>query len=128
MIGIAPLPFYLSEKAIILTVGAFLLLFFSISLFTTILVRVSKLIDLFQAGEKPKTEPKVSILLSLLSAFLLIISYYLATTATMQTLLFRMLPVIGMTIVGTYFFYTQLSVFIMKMLKKNRMLVWKKRI
>jgi len=126
MIDIAPLPFYLSEKAIILTVEAFLLLFFSISLFTTILVRVNKLIDLFQAGEKPKTEPKVSIFLSLLSAFLLIISYYLAATATMQTLLFRMLPVIGMTIVGTYFFYTQLSVFITKMLQKNRMLVWKK--
>ncbi|MEH6947586.1 ABC transporter permease [Bacillus sp. JJ634] len=126
MISIAPLPFYLSEKAIILTVGAFLLLFFSISLFTTILVRVNKLIDLFQAGEKPKTEPKVSIFLSLLSAFLLIISYYLAATATMQTLLFRMLPVIGMTIVGTYFFYTQLSVFITKMLQKNRMLVWKR--
>ncbi|MFJ8246416.1 FtsX-like permease family protein [Peribacillus asahii] len=126
MISIAPLPFYLSEKAIILTVGAFLLLFFSISLFTTILVRVNKLIDLFQAGEKPKTEPKVSIFLSLLSAFLLIISYYLAATATMQTLLFRMLPVIGMTIVGTYFFYTQLSVFITKMLQKKRMLVWKR--
>jgi len=126
MIDIAPLPFYLSEKAIILTVGAFLLLFFSISLFTTILVRVNKLIDLFQAGEKPKTEPKVSIFLSLLSAFLLIISYYLAATATMQTLLFRMLPVIAMTIVGTYFFYTQLSVFITKILQKNRRLVWKK--
>ncbi len=126
MIGIPPLPFYLSEKALLLTVGAFLILFFSISLFTTILVRVNKLIDLFQAGEKPKKEPKVSVFLSLLSAILLIASYYLAATATLLTLMIRMLPVIGMTIIGTYFFYTQLSVWITKMLQKNRLLFWKK--
>ncbi|MDR7000131.1 ABC transporter permease [Neobacillus niacini] len=126
MIGIAPLPFFISKKALFLTLGAFLILFFSISLFTTILVRVNKLIDLFQAGEKPKKEPKASVFLSLLSAILLLVSYYLAATATMQTLLFRMLPVIGMTVVGTYFFYTQLSVFLMKRLQKHRLLFWRK--
>ncbi|MGE8203563.1 ABC transporter permease [Heyndrickxia sp. NPDC080065] len=126
MIGIDPLPFVLSSTVLILTIGAFLVLFFCISLFTTILLKVNKLIDLFQAGEKPKKEPKVSILLSLLSAILLITSYYLAATATMQSLLWRMLPVIGMTIVGTYFFFTQLSVFMTKLLQKNRSLFWKR--
>ncbi|MFB5197966.1 ABC transporter permease [Neobacillus sp. KR4-4] len=126
MIGIPPLSFYFSEKALLLTVGAFLILFLCISLFTTILVRVNKLIDLFQAGEKPKKEPKVSVFLSIFSAILLIVSYYLAATATMLTLIFRVLPVIGMTIVGTYFFYTQLSVWVTKLLQKNRFLYWKK--
>ncbi|WP_018395211.1 FtsX-like permease family protein [Bacillus sp. 37MA] len=126
MVGIESLPFYLSVRALVLTIGAFLFLFFCISLFTTILVRTNKLIDLFQAGEKPKKEPKVSVFLSLVSAILLLASYYLAATATMQSLMFRMLPVISMTIVGTYFFYTQLSVFIVKMLQKNRSLFWKK--
>ncbi|MCM3117976.1 FtsX-like permease family protein [Neobacillus sp. MER 74] len=126
MIGIPPLSFYFSEKALLLTVGAFLILFLCISLFTTILVRVNKLIDLFQAGEKPKKEPKVSVFLSIFSAILLIVSYYLAATATMLTLIFRVLPVIGMTIVGTYFFYTQLSVWVTKLLQKNRFLFWKK--
>lgn len=126
MIGIGPLPFYFSVKALLLTTCAFITLFFCISLFTTTLVRVNKLIDLFQAGEKPKKEPKVSIYLSLLSAVLLIAGYYLAATTTLQTLIIRMLPVIGMTIVGTYFFYTQLSVFIIKLMQKNRGLFWKK--
>jgi putative ABC transport system permease protein len=126
IIGIDQLPFYLSEKALLLTTCAFLILFFSISLFTTILIRVNKLIDLFQAGERPKKEPKVSIILSLLSAILLIASYYLAATTTLQSLLLRILPVICMTIIGTYFFYTQLSVFITKLLQKNRSLFWKK--
>ncbi|MBU5214013.1 ABC transporter permease [Bacillus sp. Gen3] len=126
MIGIDQLPFILSIKALLLTTIAFLLLFFCISLFTTILVGVNKLIDLFQAGEKPKKEPKASVLLSLLAAVLLIVSYYLAATTTMQTILYRILPVIAMTIVGTYFFFTQLSVFIIKMMQKNRLLFWKK--
>ena len=59
MIGIDQLPFILSIKALLLTTIAFLLLFFCISLFTTILVGVNKLIDLFQAGEKPKKEQKL---------------------------------------------------------------------
>lgn len=126
MIGIEQLPFLLSTKVLIITISAFLILFFCISLFTAILVRVNKLIDLFQAGEKPKKEPKTSVFLSIFSAVLLLVSYYLAATATMYSLLFRMLPVIGMTIVGTYFFYTQLSVFITKLLQKNRLLFWKK--
>ncbi|MCH1625237.1 ABC transporter permease [Ferdinandcohnia quinoae] len=126
MIGIDPLPFYFSKKAFLLTTCAFLFLFFCISLFTAALVRVNKLIDLFKSGEKPKKEPKVSILLSLFSAVLLVSGYYLAATSTMQNLMFRMLPVIAMTIVGTYFFYTQLSVFIMKLLQKNRYLFWNK--
>jgi putative ABC transport system permease protein len=126
MIGIESLPFYLSGKALGWTVGAFLVLFLCISIFTTTLVRVNKLIDLFQAGEKPKKEPKVSKVLSILSAILLITGYYLAATTTLETMFFRILPVIGMTIIGTYFFYTQLSVFLTKLLQKNRLLFWKK--
>ncbi|KAB7704091.1 hypothetical protein F9802_18865 [Bacillus aerolatus] len=67
-------------------------------------MEVNKLIDLFQAGGKPKKEPKVSVFLSLVSAVLLIVSYYLAAAETMRMLMFRMLPVIDMTIVGTYSF------------------------
>jgi putative ABC transport system permease protein len=125
MIGIDSLPFYLSGKALALTILAFLILFLCISVFTTTLVKVNKLIDLFQAGEKPKKEPKVSKLLSLLSAILLIAGYYLAATTTIETIIIRILPVIAMTIVGTYFLYTQLSVFMTKMLQKSRSLFWK---
>mgnify|MGYP001026583830 CR=1 FL=1 len=126
MFGLESLPFYVSPKALFLTIGAFFVLFFCISLFTTILVQVNKLIDLFQAGEKPKKEPKVSKLLSLFAAILLTVSYYLAATTTIGNMMSRILPVIGMTIVGTYFFYTQLSVFITKLLQKNRSFFWKK--
>ncbi|MBY0147726.1 ABC transporter permease [Neobacillus niacini] len=126
MIGIESLPFFLSGKALGWTIGAFLILFLCISIFTSFLVRVNHLIDLFKAGEKPKKEPKVSKVLSIISAILLITSYYLAATTTLQNMLTRILPVIGMTIIGTYFFYTQLSVFLTKLLQKNRLVFWKK--
>ncbi|MCM3651422.1 FtsX-like permease family protein [Metabacillus litoralis] len=126
MLKIETLSFHLSYRALSLTIIAFLALFLIISFFTTFLVRTNKLIDLFQSGQKPKKEPKVSIVLSLGAAFLLLSSYFLAATTTMETLLFRMLPVIGMTVIGTYFFYTQLSVFIIKLLQKNRRLFRKK--
>lgn len=126
MLDMKVIPFHLSWTALGLTIIAFLLLFLFISFFTTFLVRTNKLIDLFQSGQKPKKEPKVSKLLSLLAAILLLASYYLAATTTMQTIILRVLPVIAMTIVGTYFFFTQLSVFIIKWLKKNRLLFWNK--
>lgn len=126
MFGMESLPFYVSPKALFLTIGAFFVLFFCISLFTTILVQVNKLIDLFQAGEKPKKEPKVSKLLSLFAAILLTVSYYLAATTTIENMMSRILPVIGMTIVGTYFFYTQLSVLITKLWQKNQFFFWRK--
>lgn len=126
MLEIESLPFYLSGKALSWTIIAFLILFLCISVFTTMLVRINKLIDLFQAGEKPKKEPKVSKLLAILSAILLITSYYLAATTTMQTMMFRILPVIAMTIIGTYFFYTQLSVFMTQLLQKNRTIFWRR--
>ncbi len=125
-LGIESLPFYLSMKALFLTIGAFVLLFLLISICTSFLVRTNRLIELFQSGLKPKTEPKASIFLSLLAAILLIASYYLAVTSSESTVLLRMLPVIGMTIVGTYFFYTQLSIFIIRLLQRNRLLFWKR--
>lgn len=126
LIGIPPLNFYVSSKALLLTIIAFFVLFFFISLFTTVLVKTNKLLDLFQAAERPKKEPKVSNRLALLAALLLVISYYLAATATINSLFIRMLPVIAMTVVGTYFFYTQLSVFLVKKLQKKRLLFWRK--
>jgi putative ABC transport system permease protein len=126
LIGIESLGFYISGKALGWTIGAFLVLFLCISIFTTTLVRVNKLIDLFQAGVKPKKEPKVSKALSVLAAILLIIGYYLAATTVEETIVDRVTPVITMIIIGTYLFYSQLSVFVTKLLQKNRLLFWKK--
>ncbi|MBL1704878.1 ABC transporter permease, partial [Klebsiella pneumoniae] len=61
------LPFYIPMQAVILTVITFLFLFLIVSLVTFKMIKVTELVELIQAEEKPKPEPKASILLSLLS-------------------------------------------------------------
>ena len=61
------LPFYIPVQAVLLTVITFLLLFLIVSLVTFKMIKVTELVELIQAEEKPKPEPKSSILLSLLS-------------------------------------------------------------
>ncbi|MEH7538302.1 ABC transporter permease, partial [Bacillus toyonensis] len=61
------LPFYIPVKAVLLTVITFLFLFLIVSLVTFKMIKVTELVELIQAEEKPKPEPKFSILLSLLS-------------------------------------------------------------
>ncbi|MED4590583.1 MULTISPECIES: ABC transporter permease [Priestia] len=119
-----PLSFLVPWEALALTIAAFTVLFLVISFFTSVFVRTNKLLDLFQSTSKPKPEPKTSIILSLLAAGLLIGGYYLAWTANMYNIGYRFFIVILMTIVGTYFFYTQLSVFLLKMFKKNKRFYW----
>ncbi|MEW4282678.1 ABC transporter permease [Priestia koreensis] len=120
------LSFQLPSRSLTLTIGSFMILFFIISLFTSLFVRTNKLIDLFQGSQKPKKEPKSSILLSLLAAVLLSGGYYLSATSTVLTIGFRFFPVIIMVIIGTYFLYTQLSIFLLKIVKKNKVFYWNK--
>ncbi|WP_183192558.1 FtsX-like permease family protein [Brevibacillus fluminis] len=119
------LPFYMPVRAILLTAVSFSLLFLVISLFTAFFVRGSRLIELLQGSVKPKKEPKASVILSLLSAVLIVSAYYLSVTTTEYTIGIRLIPVVLMVIVGTYFFFTQLSVFSIRLLKRNRQFFWK---
>ncbi|RRJ66275.1 ABC transporter permease [Paenibacillus oralis] len=126
LLGVSSLPFRVPWPSLLLTVAAFLLLFLLISLCTTLLLGSHRLIELFQAGMKPAGPPRTSAALSLLAAGLLGGAYTLAATATASNVLIRMLPVTAMTIAGTYFFYTQLSVFLIKAAQKRLRFYWKK--
>ncbi|WP_223069179.1 FtsX-like permease family protein [Paenibacillus caui] len=124
--GMDPIPFYLPWQALALTAGAFVLLFLIISVCTSVRIKQHSVIELFKSGQKPKSPPKASVVHSALAAVLLIIAYALAATAAVDTLYVRMLPVILMTILGTYFFYSQLGVWIVGLLQKRRLFFWKK--
>lgn len=126
MLGMEALPFYLSWKALLLTSAAFTALFVVISTLTSLLVRGNKLIELLQGSTKPKKEPKASVLLSLFAAVLLCGGYYLSMTTTVSSMGIRIQIVPLIVIVGTYFLFSQLSVFIIRALKKKRLLYWSK--
>lgn len=113
------LPFYIPVQAVLLTVITFLLLFLIVSLVTFKMIKVTELVELIQAEEKPKPEPKASILLSLLS--LISIGYgYISVFRFIPSTNFITLGMgVLLVIIGTYFLYTQCSVYILYLAKRS---------
>lgn len=119
LIGVEPLKFYIPAKSMLLTVLYFVSLAVLISLFTTFVIKEDKVLKLLKGTQTPKSEPKVSWLLAILCVILLVIGYYLAVTVTKVNLTGRIAPVTLMVIVGTYLFFSQLSVFLIKRIRNN---------
>lgn len=120
------LNFYIPLQAILLTFLAFIVLFFFISLFVSYVLRSNKLITLIKGNKMSKGEPKANIFLSFLAAILLTAGYGTAVSAESDMVINVMIPVIIMVTIGTYLFFTQLSVFIIKRLKTKKKFFWKK--
>ncbi|WP_211745711.1 ABC transporter permease [Paenibacillus sp. Marseille-Q4541] len=120
------LPFYLSMSPLMLTLFAFVFLFLLISAYTSRIVRTTKLIDLFQAGAKNKTKPEGSPWLAWLSLLLLGTGYTLAAGADTYTIYYRVIPVVIITMAGTYLFYSHLSVNLLQWIKRKRRIYLRK--
>lgn len=118
------LPFYFPKEAITLTFVSFILLFFFISLFMTNVLRTKKLVTLIQGEKIAKKEPRASILLTLLAALLLGIGYYMALKARGVGVMTALIPVVLLVIIGTYFLFTQLSVFFIRRMKNHKGVFW----
>ncbi|QKH04926.1 ABC transporter permease (plasmid) [Bacillus cereus] len=127
------LPFYMPFKAIGITFVAFFLLFLFISLFTSRLVNVKQLVELIKAGEKPKPEPKASFWLSLFALICIGLGYTAVFHSVnaihykdMKYVLFMMATGVSFVVLGTYFIFTQLSVYVLRALKKRENIFFKK--
>ncbi|WP_150275813.1 ABC transporter permease [Paenibacillus tepidiphilus] len=124
-LGIEPLKFYLSWHAPVLTVCSFALLFMLISLSTFAFIG-NESRGLFQGGRRGEEEPKVSGPLALASAVLLLAGYTLAATTSAATVERMMAPVVCITVLGTYLFYTQLGPYLVSLVRKVRRLYWRR--
>ncbi|MGG0763193.1 FtsX-like permease family protein [Bacillus paramycoides] len=127
------LPFYMPFKAIGITFVAFFLLFLFISLFTSRLVNVEQLVELIKAEEKPKPEPKASFWLSLFALICIGLGYTAVFHSVnaiqykdMNYILFMMATGVSFVVLGTYFLFTQLSVYVLRVLKKRGNIFFKK--
>ncbi|CAH1216578.1 ABC transporter permease [Paenibacillus sp. JJ-223] len=121
------LPFYFPGKAILLTAFAFLALFAVIALSSSLLIRKGTLIDLVKSEEKPKPEPKASPWLASLSLMAILAGYagvfvFVWDNPSFPLLLGSVVAVI----VGTYLLFTQLSVYVIRALKRRPGLFFRK--
>ncbi|MCW6089167.1 ABC transporter permease [Clostridium sporogenes] len=120
LLGYNALLFYFPFKAIIITLLAFVLMGILISIFTTFIIKEDEVLNLLKGTQKPKSEPKTSNIIAILCVVLLLGGYYLSITSTMNNIAYRIIPVTVVVIIATYLLFSQLSVFVIKILKKNR--------
>ncbi|MFE0558839.1 FtsX-like permease family protein [Paenibacillus sp. NPDC058910] len=123
VIDMDELPFYWPVKAMLLTAGAFAALFLVISLFTLLFIRKNQVLELLKGTSKPKTEPKTNLFLALLGVVLLTIGFTVLRVKELDPTGLMIAAVTG--IIGTYFFYSQLSVWVVRMLQRSRTTTWK---
>src|SRR5699024_9704773 len=90
------------------------------------ILRTNKLITLIKSDKQSKGEPKASWVWTTLSILLLLGGYSLAIFAKAQQVIIVFLPVVVMVIIGTYLLFTQLSVYLIRRMKRNKSFFWRK--
>src|SRR5690625_1193995 len=120
------LQFYFPTMAMIVTFASFIILFFFISIFVTFILRTNKLVRLIKGDKIGKSEPKASIWLTIFAVLLLGSGYAIALNVKGPAVVIALFPVAALVIVGTYFLFTQLNVFVVRKLKNSEHLFWKK--
>ncbi|MGG0302605.1 ABC transporter permease [Bacillus albus] len=120
---------YWPTGAIILTMIIFLGLFILVSSFTPMLIRTRKAVRLLKEGTKQK-ERKASVLISLFGAICLITGYVLAANPLYFLSLGDMIGILyalssiflipSLVAAGTYFFFSQISFLLIRILKTRR--------
>ncbi|WP_268623269.1 ABC transporter permease [Paenibacillus alvei] len=121
-----PITFYIVPKAILLTSAGYLILFTCITVYSLRKVGRSQIVELIRAHKEPKSPPKFSWVLVILSVFSLALGYSLAYVTTIQLFGLTALPILGFTVLGTYFFYTQFSVAIIRILQRNKRVYYRR--
>lgn len=119
------LPFYFPTLAIIITFVSFILLFLTISIVVPIVLRTTKLVTLIKGNMISKPEPKLSLTLVMLAMFLIGAGYAISLRVSGLEVVVALLPVSILVIVGTYFLFSQASVWMINHLKRNEKLFWK---
>lgn len=120
------LGFYFPTLALVVTFLSFIILFFFISLFVTFVLRTNKLVKLIKGDKMGKPEPKASITLTLIAILLIVAGYVTSLYVTGVQVVVALIPVAIVITIGTYLFFTQVSVYVIRKLKSKQGLFWKK--
>ncbi|PHA00824.1 ABC transporter permease [Bacillus pseudomycoides] len=118
------LPFVWNGKAILITISVYLVLFFVLSLLGLWTIRRLQIVDLIRDARKQRVEPFSFTWLFLAGLLCIIVAYVLCFRVTFMNFFTYFLLIVGLTIVGTYFLFTQGSVVLLKALQKRKSLFY----
>lgn len=116
----ADIIFMIPVKAVVNTAVVFTVLFLIASIHGYSLIYRFKLIELFKAETQGEKAPKASVFLSVLSVLLIVTGYWLYTRPITGYFIFIIFITLGLTVVGTFMFFSSLTLLIIKLSKKNR--------
>jgi putative ABC transport system permease protein len=125
------LEFAFSGQAIVETIIVFLIIFLITSLMGSRIIYQFKLVDLFQAANKGEEQPNTSIIKVLLGILSLVVAYWIALQDLTTSEVWRKfgvstpLLIIGLTIIGSYFLFNNVLVYLLNKMKKNKGWAWK---
>ncbi|MEE6183945.1 ABC transporter permease [Bacillus pretiosus] len=114
------LPLVWNSKAILITAGVYFILFLILSLFSVWTVGRLQIIDLLREARKQKVEPFAFTSLCVVGIGCIIVAYVLSFQVTFMNFIILFLPIVGLTIGGTYLLFTQGSTFVLKALQKRK--------
>lgn len=116
-------PFLISTKAVIITALSFIALFQGISFIVTFRIKNNNIAELLRGARVAQPVPKFSVVKTVLAILFIVIGYGLAVLSGVWIIL-AMFPVLFFTVTGTYFLFSQFSVYITTKLKRNRKLFY----
>ena len=120
--------FEISLQSIGFTIAAFGILYLLILIHNCIQIRKANTMELIKGGNVGEREPKTKFILSIIGFACLFAGYYLSITITdaYSAITFFFIAVI-LVIIGTYLVFTTGSIFVLKLLKKNKKFYYNKR-
>ncbi|MGH1283569.1 FtsX-like permease family protein [Bacillus toyonensis] len=114
------LPLVWNSKAVLITAGVYFILFLILSLFSVWTVGRLQIIDLLREARKQKVEPFAFTSLCVVGIGCIIVAYVLSFQVTFMNFVILFLPIVGLTIGGTYLLFTQGSTVVLKALQKRK--------
>ncbi|MDM5190140.1 ABC transporter permease [Bacillus sp. DX4.1] len=114
------LPLVWNGKAVLITAGVYFILFFLLSLFGIWTIARLQIIDLLRDARKQKVEPFAFTWLCVVGVLCIIVAYVLCFQVTIMTFIMYFLPIVGLTIAGTYLLFTQGSTVVLKALQRRK--------
>ncbi|KXY49071.1 ABC transporter permease [Bacillus sp. FSL M7-1020] len=114
------LPLVWNSKAVLITAGVYFILFLILSLFSVWTVGRLQIIDLLREARKQKVEPFAFTWLCVVGIGCIIVAYVLSFQVTFMNFVILFLPIVGLTIGGTYLLFTQGSTVVLKALQKRK--------
>lgn len=124
--------FTLSLTAVWNTMIVFLLITLITSFHGYRLIYHFKLIDLFRAEKEGEEEPRASFISAFLAVLFIGVGYWLALQNILESEAWRVLGILGTplviifsVIIGTYLLFNTLTVYLLKLAKKNKKRLWK---